>query len=84
MDDPSSPSQFIKQSYQQAISMYQKPDLGCSLWQVTNSILPYFFLLTLMYLSLSVSYWLTLALAFPAAGLMVRIFIIFHGNCSGW
>jgi len=31
-----------------------------------------------MYLSLAVSYWLTLILAIPAAGFMVRIFIIFH------
>jgi omega-6 fatty acid desaturase (delta-12 desaturase) len=31
-----------------------------------------------MYLSLAYSYWLTLALALPAAGLLVRIFIIQH------
>jgi omega-6 fatty acid desaturase (delta-12 desaturase) len=31
-----------------------------------------------MYRSLSISYWLTFALAFPAAGLMMRIFIILH------
>ena len=31
-----------------------------------------------MYYSLSISYWLTLLLAIPAAGFMVRIFIIFH------
>jgi omega-6 fatty acid desaturase (delta-12 desaturase) len=31
-----------------------------------------------MYFSLSVSYWLTIALAIPAAGFVVRIFIIFH------
>jgi len=31
-----------------------------------------------MYFSLSISYWLTLALAIPAGGFMVRIFIIFH------
>jgi len=31
-----------------------------------------------MYHSLKISYWITLALAFPAAGLAARIFIIFH------
>jgi omega-6 fatty acid desaturase (delta-12 desaturase) len=31
-----------------------------------------------MYWSLDVSYWLTLALAFPAAGLFIRTFIIMH------
>jgi omega-6 fatty acid desaturase (delta-12 desaturase) len=35
-------------------------------------------LVTAMYFSLTISYWLTLALAVPAAGFMVRIFIIFH------
>lgn len=32
----------------------------------------------MMYFSLSISYWLTIALAIPAAGFVVRIFIIFH------
>ena len=31
-----------------------------------------------MYFSLSVSYWLTLLLAIPTAGFLVRIFIFFH------
>jgi omega-6 fatty acid desaturase (delta-12 desaturase) len=31
-----------------------------------------------MYISLDFSYWITLALAFPAAGFLIRIFIIFH------
>ncbi len=46
--------------------------------QILNSFIPYFALLVLMYFSLSISYWLTLLLAIPAAGFMVRIFIIFH------
>jgi omega-6 fatty acid desaturase (delta-12 desaturase) len=35
-------------------------------------------LLVAMYFSLNISYWLTLILAIPAAGFMVRIFIISH------
>jgi omega-6 fatty acid desaturase (delta-12 desaturase) len=31
-----------------------------------------------MYLTLDVSYWITLALAIPAAGFLTRNFIIFH------
>jgi omega-6 fatty acid desaturase (delta-12 desaturase) len=49
-----------------------------SLWQVLNSLVPYLCLSGLMIWTLDVSYWLTLALAVPAAGFMVRIFIIFH------
>jgi len=31
-----------------------------------------------MYRSLAIGYWLTLVLAIPAAGFLIRIFIIFH------
>jgi omega-6 fatty acid desaturase (delta-12 desaturase) len=36
-----------------------------------------------MYRSLEVGYWLTLLLAVPTAGFMVRCFIIFHDCCHG-
>ena len=36
-----------------------------------------------MYLSLSVSYWVTLALAIPAAGFLLRTFIMFHDCTHG-
>lgn len=64
--------------WREAIARYQHPDWRRSLWQITNSVLPFFLLWYLMYRSLAVSYWLTLALAIPTAGFMVRIFIIFH------
>ena len=64
--------------WREAVARYQNPDLKRSLWQVTNSVLPFFLLWYLMYRSLEVSYWLTLALAVPTAGFMVRVFIIFH------
>jgi len=61
-----------------AIAKFTRPDLRKSLWQVINTFIPYMLLLIAMYFSLSISYWLTFALTIPAAGLMVRIFIIFH------
>ena len=45
---------------------------------MANSFIPYLLLVIAMYFSLSISYWLTLALALPTGGFMVRIFIIFH------
>jgi omega-6 fatty acid desaturase (delta-12 desaturase) len=60
------------------VAKYQNPSLQRSLWQVANTLLPYLLLLVLMYFSLSYSYWLTLALALPAGGLLTRTFIIFH------
>jgi omega-6 fatty acid desaturase (delta-12 desaturase) len=60
------------------VANYQRPDLWRSLWQVANTFVPYLVLWYLMYRSLAVSYWLTLALAIPTAGLLIRIFIILH------
>jgi omega-6 fatty acid desaturase (delta-12 desaturase) len=48
------------------------------MWQLANTLVPNLALLYLMYLSLQVSYWLTLALSILTAGFMARTFIIFH------
>lgn len=60
------------------ISKYQISSNVKSIWQLTNSIIPYLIIWYLMYLSLDISYWLTLLLSLPAAGFVVRIFIIQH------
>jgi len=65
-------------SWRRILAKYQTPEYGPSLWQVANTIIPYFILWYGMYRSLSISYWLTLLLAIPTTGFMVRIFIIFH------
>lgn len=57
---------------------FTRPSVAYSIWQIVNSVVPYLALNYLMYLSLDVSYWLTLALSLPAAGFMSRIFILFH------
>lgn len=57
---------------------YQSPDITRSIWQVVSSFVPYLLLWYAMYRSLEISFWLTILLAIPAAGFLVRIFIIFH------
>ncbi|MBT3243477.1 MAG: fatty acid desaturase [Bacteroidetes bacterium] len=64
--------------WQKIISQYNFPDSWQSIWQLVNSIIPLLAIWVLMYYSLSWSYWITLALAVPASGFMVRVFIIFH------
>lgn len=61
-----------------AIAPYQQSELRRSLWQLVNTVLPFLALWVGAYLSFSVSVWITLALTIPAAGFLVRIFIIFH------
>jgi omega-6 fatty acid desaturase (delta-12 desaturase) len=60
------------------VARYQTPERWVSLWQAANSIIPFLALWYLMYRSLAISYWLTLLLAIPTAGFMMRTFIIFH------
>lgn len=62
----------------EVVGKYNRPDIRMSIWQIINSLGPYLLLWYLMYLSLSISYLLTLALSVLAAGFLVRIFIIFH------
>ncbi len=60
------------------LAPYQNSDLGRSIGQLANSLLPYLALWALMIYSLQYSYWITVVLLIPAAGFLVRIFIIFH------
>jgi len=64
--------------WKQIVLQYQEPSLPRAVWQMVNTLGPYAILWYLMYLSLAVSYWLTLPLAILAGGFVVRIFIIFH------
>jgi omega-6 fatty acid desaturase (delta-12 desaturase) len=65
-------------AWKEIVAKYQEPVLWRSVWQMCNTLIPYAALWYLMYLSLSVSYWLAVPLAVLAAGFMVRIFIIHH------
>ena len=65
-------------SWKAIVAKYQKPVTWCGVRQLLNTLIPYAALWYLMYLSLSISYWLTVPLALLAGGFLVRIFIIFH------
>jgi len=65
-------------TWQKAVKPYQHADLRRSLWQMLNSIAPYFIFSYLAYRALEVSYLLTLVFVVLAAGFVVRCFIIFH------
>jgi omega-6 fatty acid desaturase (delta-12 desaturase) len=75
--------QSSNESWRSAIAKYQHSDLRRSVWQIINTFGPFFLLIGAMYWSLEYSYWLTLALAVPAAGFQVRTFIIFHDCTHG-
>ncbi|MEN8230470.1 MAG: fatty acid desaturase [Bacteroidota bacterium] len=71
-------NQSNNKAWIEVVSKYNQPDLKKSIWQIINSLGPYIILWILMYLSLEISYLITLGLSVVAAGFLVRMFIIFH------
>jgi omega-6 fatty acid desaturase (delta-12 desaturase) len=65
------------------VDRYARPDLGRTLLALTTSVVPFIGLWALMYLALSVSYLLVLALAVPTAGFLLRTYILFHDCAHG-
>jgi len=74
-----------KPEWLQAAARYERPVLRKALWQMANTLVPYFALWTLMVAMIhrGVSYGLTLAVSVVAAGFLVRVFILFHDCCHG-
>ena len=61
-----------------ALAPYREPNLARSLAELFVTAVPFVALWLLMLLSLRYSYWLCLLLAVPAAGFLVRLFMIQH------
>jgi omega-6 fatty acid desaturase (delta-12 desaturase) len=69
--------------WRESVARHERPSLRHSLLDVATSVAPYLALTVAMYLSLEVSVWITLALAIPAAGFLLRTFIVFHDCAHG-
>ncbi|NEW07418.1 fatty acid desaturase [Paenibacillus sp. SYP-B3998] len=70
-----------KGGWRSDIAPYERPHLKHSVWQIINTLVPFFLLWYFAYLSLSVSFLLTLVFDIVAAGFLIRTFIIFHDCC---
>ena len=60
------------------LAPYKSPDLGQSLFEIAVTIGSFILLWAIMWWSLQVSYFVTFLLAIPAAGMLVRMFLIQH------
>jgi acyl-lipid omega-6 desaturase (Delta-12 desaturase) len=69
--------------WQEALTPYVGADLRRSALNVLTSVVPYLGLLVVMYLLVNRSYPLTLLIAAPAAGFLVRTYIVFHDCAHG-
>ena len=70
-------------SWQEALAPYARPHVGRSALDLATSVVPYLALSVGMYLLLGVSYPLALVLAVPAAGFLLRTYIVFHDCAHG-
>jgi omega-6 fatty acid desaturase (delta-12 desaturase) len=80
---PGSDGSGERASWRGSIAPYARSHFGRSLWSLATSVVPFVALWAAMYFSLEVSYLLTLALAVPAAGFLLRIYILFHDCTHG-
>ena len=60
------------------VARFERADTKAAVLDLVTSLGAYVGLTVAMYLSREVSIWLTLALAIPASGFLLRTFIVFH------
>jgi omega-6 fatty acid desaturase (delta-12 desaturase) len=65
-------------SWRELLAPYAEPHVGRGLLDLATSVVPYVVLTVAMYVLAPVSWLLVVALAIPAAGFLVRTFIVFH------
>src|SRR5688500_4120300 len=70
-------------SWRTVLAPHMTPRLRAALLDVATSVVPYLGLMAAMFVALRSSYLVVLALAIPAAGFMVRTFIVFHDCAHG-
>lgn len=64
-----------------SVKPFEDNQLKTSIFQLFNTLVPFFLLWFLAYKSLAISPFLTVAIAVIASGFVIRIFIIFH-DCT--
>jgi omega-6 fatty acid desaturase (delta-12 desaturase) len=83
VDEDSVNSKATKPAWYPITAKYRQSNLGKSLWQLLDTLVPYCGLWAVMIYTVQqgLPYWITLALAVVAGGILVRVFILFH-DCS--
>lgn len=69
--------------WRESVARHERSSLWHSLVDVATSAVPYLALMVAIYFSLDVSVWIALALAIPAAGFLLRTFVVFHDCAHG-
>jgi omega-6 fatty acid desaturase (delta-12 desaturase) len=70
-------------AWKEVIAPYAQPHRGRAVLDIATSVVPYLALSALMYVAVDISYLIVLALTLPAAGFLVRTYIVFHDCAHG-
>jgi acyl-lipid omega-6 desaturase (Delta-12 desaturase) len=74
-------SASVEPSWKDTLAPYAQARTSSAVLQVFTSLLPYLLLSAASYLTLGISPLLTIALAIPTGGFLIRTFVVFH-DCS--
>ncbi|HEY8809785.1 MAG TPA: fatty acid desaturase [Solirubrobacterales bacterium] len=80
---PSNDPALDRPYWRESVARHEQSSQWHSLVDVATSAVPYLALMVAIYLSLEVSVWISLALAIPAAGFLLRTFVVFHDCAHG-
>lgn len=69
--------------WRESVARHERSSLWHGLVDVATSVVPYLTLMVAIYFCLDVSVWLALVLAIPAAGFLLRTFVVFHDCAHG-
>lgn len=69
---------FDARAWAQLLADYREPDTARGILEIAVTIIPYFGLWVLMVMAVGAGYWIALLLVLPAAGFLVRLFMIQH------
>ena len=75
---PTSPTNLNAKQWMSILQKYREPNHARSVGEILITAMPFVGLWLVMWASLAWSYWLTLLVAVPAAGFLVRLFMIQH------
>ncbi len=75
---PAASDAVVERDWLSIVSAYRHPKISRSVFEIAISAIPFLFFWIAAYLALDVGYWLTLLIAIPAAGFVLRLFLIQH------
>jgi acyl-lipid omega-6 desaturase (Delta-12 desaturase) len=82
-DTVTEPGSLPASFWRERLAPYAQADLRRGLLDLATSVVPYLVVTAGMYVLLPISVWLALPLSIPAAGFLLRTFIVFHDCTHG-